>query len=135
MADQSAAPPEFRLTLYNDVARIATAAAQVRGVLAQAGVGARASHDLLVCMDEVLTNVIAHGFPDGGEHVLEVVLRRSGDQVRLEVIDDGIAFDPVASAANPAGSPLAREPGGQGLVILHALADRLEYRREAGETG
>ncbi|MCP5306246.1 MAG: ATP-binding protein [Chromatiaceae bacterium] len=132
MARPPTAPLNLRLVLTNDRARIREAAAEVGRALDVAGIRARETHDLLVCMDEVLSNVIAHGFPDGGEHVLELAVSQTGDLVRMEVTDDGIAFDPLAPQAEPAGSPLEREPGHQGLVILHALADRLEYRREAG---
>jgi anti-sigma regulatory factor (Ser/Thr protein kinase) len=67
--------------------------------------------DVLVMVSELATNAISHG--GGG---FEVSLLRSGDQVRIEVVDSSPAV-PQAQWV-PAGAT-----SGRGLAIVDALSD------------
>ena len=69
--------------------------------------------EIRVVCDEVLANVIAHGFPDDGEHEIEVSVGMAGRRLVLRVSDDG---SPVRSAGRPAAGyePAARRTGRSG---------------------
>src|SRR3546814_982104 len=49
----------------------------------------------LVVFDDAVSNSINYGFDDQAEHEIEVRMTLSERRLRLEVIDDGIAFDPL----------------------------------------
>lgn len=79
--------------------------------------------DVLLLVSEVVTNACLHA--DGPQ---EIVLRCSGDRLRIEVTDDS----PVHPRPRPAG---AAEPGGYGLIVLKWLARRWgSVSRERGKT-
>ena len=87
-----------------------------------------------LCLDELLTNTIRHGFRDESGH--EVVLRLVRDEAGLEVYieDDAPPFDPFAEAPRPDldASLDDRAPGGLGVHFVRTLMDAFSYRREAG---
>ena len=87
--------------------------------------------NVTVTLDEILTNVISYGYPEGGEHVITVRLAVKGVELMIEVEDDGRPFNPL-EIAPPAleKSPEERPIGGLGLHLVRKMMDRLEYRRE-----
>lgn len=83
-----------------------------------------------VALDEVVSNVIRHGFPGDGEHWIDVSLQVAEDSMVVEVKDDGIPFDPLQyRRPPPEGTLRTREIGGVGILFVCALMDRLRYRR------
>ena len=67
---------------------------------------------------ELVTNAVKHGASDAHESIL-LSARRLDGTVRVEVCDEGLTgFD-----AEPGGTGLM-EPGGNGLVLVEALASR-----------
>lgn len=91
-----------------------------------------ARYNCELVFEEVVTNIIKHGYPDNGAHEIEVSLDFPGDGVVMCFEDDGVAFDP--GAYRPAARPhsiLDAEIGGRGLVLLRSAARRLEYERTA----
>jgi phosphoserine phosphatase RsbU/P len=86
--------------------------------------------DIRVVCDEVFANVIAHGFPDHGEHEIEVSVELAGRCLVLSVSDDGVPFDPLAVASPDTCQPLEHRPiGGLGIHLVRHLVDDLTYER------
>jgi anti-sigma regulatory factor (Ser/Thr protein kinase) len=79
---------------------------------------------LRLLVSEVVTNAVRHG-ADGGP----VQLNASwNSHVRVEVVDHGGGFTPA-----PRSRPLD-EPGGYGLFLVGALADRWGVETDDGTT-
>src|SRR3954454_20374656 len=93
-------------------ARRAFARARQRAAKFLTAVPARAQNDVLLALNELVTNAIRHG-----EGAVRVEVRRSGDHVRLEVTDDGDAAPEVRK--EPADAS-----GGWGLRIVEAVSSR-----------
>jgi anti-sigma regulatory factor (Ser/Thr protein kinase) len=86
---------------------------------ANAGLGQRRSSDLVVAVNELLTNSVRHG---GGSGVLR--LWREDGSVNCEVRDRGRLLDPRAGRRQP----MPNQVGGRGLWIVRRLCDRVEIR-------
>lgn len=89
---------------------------------------------VLVILDEVASNVAKCAWPDGTRHVFQVRLQiePAGALLRLaiEVVDDGLAFDPTASSPPDLDAELdERELGGLGLFMVREMSDEIGYRR------
>ena len=92
---------------------------------------------LVLCLNEVLANVIAHG---GGTALsspirllLEIRLDPDGSKAGVTVSDAGMAFDPLSVPKKILPKTLAEAaPGGLGLVMIRRCADWLDYRHEDG---
>ncbi len=79
-------------------------------------------------LEELATNAVRHG----GATWVELHVAERGSQVRLELIDDGAAYDP--KNPGPHDLPIAdldRE-GGLGLALLRGMAGPLHYVRRDG---
>jgi serine/threonine-protein kinase RsbW len=92
---------------------------------------------LVLCLNEVVANVINHGGGSAREEpirlLLEVALDQGQGQAGVTVSDAGRAFDPLAAPPHQKPKSLKEAPlGGLGLVMLHRCSDWLDYRHEGG---
>lgn len=55
----------------------------------------RAVFQVNLSVEELLTNTISYGFPEGGEHEIVIRLALQGGMLVIEVKDDGMAFNPL----------------------------------------
>jgi anti-sigma regulatory factor (Ser/Thr protein kinase) len=81
-------------------------------------------------LEELVSNAITHGYPDDSEHEIVIRLNLSGDDLQMEVEDDGRAFDPLKVPA-PTIAPTLEEQqvGGMGLLLVRSLTSELSYER------
>jgi serine/threonine-protein kinase RsbW len=94
---------------------------------------ATVAHFTLAC-DELLTNIISYGFRDDRVHKIVVVLGLEANTLQAEIIDDGIAFDPLAQPVPDLTLPLEeRKIGGLGIHFVRTVMDRVDYRRSDGK--
>ena len=86
-----------------------------------------------LALDEVLANVITHGFEDSAEHEIIVRLDLESDSVRVAVEDEGVAFNPLNSPEPDLTLPLELRPiGGLGIHLVRNIMDELDYQRREG---
>ena len=120
------------IVIRNEIAELATLRDSLERIGAELGVPGKPLMQLQVALDEIASNVIKYGWPDGGNHELRVRITGQQDRIEVEIVDDGREFDPRQAPApepQPAGR---REPGGLGIHLVKQLVDRLEYERIDG---
>ena len=89
---------------------------------------------LNLTLEEWIVNVISYAFPNGGLHEIELRLWQSAEAVKIEVRDDGIAFDPTAQRAPDLTIPIEeREIGGLGIHFIQNTMDTFTYERDGAE--
>jgi len=87
-----------------------------------------------LAVEELVTNCIKYGYEDTLEHMIEIRLQISGNELLLTVSDDGRAFNPLDLPAPDTDLPLEERPiGGLGIHLLRRMSDGMEYVREAGK--
>ena len=92
---------------------------------------ARLAFDLT--LEELFANLVHHAFSDWVEHVIEFRFTEIGEDIRVEVIDDGRAFDPTQHPAPDLTLPIEQRPiGGLGVHMMLKSMDRIEYQRKEG---
>jgi serine/threonine-protein kinase RsbW len=92
--------------------------------------GRRTRYNCELVFEEVVTNVIRHGYRDTREHEIEVSVEFPGESVVMRFEDDGVPFDPSQyQSVSPSGTILDASVGGRGLPLLRGAAQRLEYER------
>ena len=120
------------IVIRNEIAELATLSDGLERIGAELGVPGKPLMQLQVALDEIASNVIKYGWPDGGNHELRVRIRGQHGRIEVEIVDDGRAFDPrqaPPSELQPAGR---RQPGGLGIHMVKQLVDRLDYKRVGG---
>jgi phosphoserine phosphatase RsbU/P len=98
---------------------------------ASRGVDTTAVADLDLALDEVVANIIHHGYGPEAPAPIRLRIQHEGGRVRLEVVDQAPEFNPL-DASEP-GPHSAAGGGGFGVHLVRKLMDRVEYVRENGE--
>ena len=86
-----------------------------------------------LAIEEIVTNCIQYGYGDDLEHTIVIALTVADETLTMQIVDDGLAFDPLA--APPPDLSIAiqnRTEGGLGIYLLRNLADRITYDRRDG---
>ena len=83
-----------------------------------------------VVLDELVSNILAHGTSGGAVPTIDVTFRRDAASVSAVIADDGPPFNPLARPDPSLTLPLdARTPGGLGIVLVKTLMDVVTYER------
>ena len=88
--------------------------------------------DLVQAIDELVTNIIVHGYKDGpGE--IEIICSKQTDAIRVSLRDRAPIFDSTQAAEPNLHLPLEQRPlGGLGLHLVRQCVDRFEHHSRAG---
>jgi anti-sigma regulatory factor (Ser/Thr protein kinase) len=121
------------LAIRNELSEVGRVADELARLAADHSIAKEVLADLQVVADEVLSNIIKYGGSESKQHSITVTLRVLPDEVTMEFVDDGAAFDPRDAAPPPTGQGLRDRPvGGLGIQFVKALMDGIEYERNDG---
>ena len=124
---------DLQLTLANDLGELARVSEVVNAFLEGRGVARKVVYATDLVLEEVLSNVIRHGYEDGSRHEIALAVGTDGTKVELQVVDDGRAFDPGSAPVPHSDLPLASRPtGGLGLQLLRTYVTEIRYERVGG---
>lgn len=87
---------------------------------------------LLVILEELFTNVVAHGYGGGfAAGSVGVALGWSPSRLTIDFVDEGPPFNPLAYPEPDLDAPAEQRPiGGLGITMVRAMVDRARYWRE-----
>ncbi len=92
--------------------------------------GIRLRRDLHLVLDELVSNIVRHGYRHQGPYDIRVHLRIHPGGIAIRITDDALPFDPLAAPPVDPTTPLAdRAAGGLGLHLVRHLMDSVRYRR------
>jgi len=92
-------------------------------------------NDILIAGEEAIVNVLRYAYPDkNGELELIVDHQENPKGVSIELIDSGIAFNPLERLEPDINAPVEDRPiGGLGIFMIKKMMDELNYSRENGQ--
>ena len=82
-----------------------------------------------VILEELFSNIIRFAYDDNLEHQIEIRLLKADGEIRIEIIDDGIPFNPVDHQLGAVSDPAASELEGMGLTLVRTFSDSIVYSR------
>ncbi len=84
-----------------------------------------------LCIEEIFTNVVNYAHNDDHEHGVEIIFSREDGTITVEILDDGVSFDPLQDAPelNVESSLEERGVGGAGIRLVKQLMTELCYQR------
>jgi serine/threonine-protein kinase RsbW len=81
-------------------------------------------------LNEALPNIISYAYPDELHHEILIRLEDNADYVLLEIIDDGIVFNPFAAVPFPKQLGLESSSiNGRGIHLIKTFTDAQDYQR------
>lgn len=121
------------LTLHNDVSEMSLLAPFVEETCDKLGVQPNVVFQLTLVLDEAVANVVNYAYSEPGQE-FQVIMDRVGDQLVVQIVDQGIPFDPTRDSKTPdiTLSVEDRPIGGLGIFLIKEMMDVVEYERQEG---
>jgi serine/threonine-protein kinase RsbW len=123
----------FTLHVRSAMEAIGPAGEQAESWLAEQRVSPDAACLVSFAIEETVTNCIKYGYDDSNDHTVDIVVSVDEGALRVEVIDDGRAFNPLEVPEPDMSLAMENKPiGGLGIHMLRELADEIRYERPDG---
>ena len=120
----------FSLSIHNTLAALAEAQKRVETFLSGNGVPFEAAYAVRLSLEELVSNIIRHGYDDREPHEIGICLEILPVVIELMIDDDGRPFDPNSAEPVPVPASLEEAPtGGMGLSLVRTIAGPMEYQR------
>lgn len=124
---------QLRLALSADPAELVPVAGMVETLADELGWDAAATLHIDLVLEEILSNIINYGYPDGRAGRIELWLDATHERVQLRIEDDGDPFDPFAVEPPDLSLPIEERPiGGLGIHFVRNYMDSCAYRHVDG---
>jgi anti-sigma regulatory factor (Ser/Thr protein kinase) len=123
-------PAEIAIDLAASRAEVGRACEEARRFCAARAVSEEQADDLCLALDEILSNVVVHGYREDPTGRIELRLRRGPGVLAAEIRDRAPAFDPLLVAPPDLDAPA--DPGrigGLGIHLVRAVMDEVAYER------
>lgn len=100
-----------------------------------AGLSKDAVYHCHLAIEEVLTNIVEHGYHyKGNDHEIVITCMTYPDRFMMRTLDDATPFDPLSLPDPDPKKPLIeREGGGWGIYFVKQYMDALSYRLIDGQ--
>ncbi|HRD66666.1 MAG TPA: ATP-binding protein [Candidatus Competibacter sp.] len=132
MTAENSVAPNAGLRLPAELDRLPAFLDYVRRMAEAAGLSEAQGSRLELAVEEALVNVFGYAYAgraQAGAVLCRCVVRPDG--LRVEIVDEGVPFDPLACADPDTALDLdERQPGGLGILLVRRLADEIAYRRD-----
>jgi serine/threonine-protein kinase RsbW len=97
-----------------------------------AGFGRAAADQIALAVDEAATNAIEHAYRGAGDRVVELRYDDRGDDLRVDVVDNGARVDPKAMPRVDLDKYASEgRKGGLGVHLMSKIMDSVTFRRSA----
>ena len=87
-------------------------------------------NQIRVIVEELFSNIVRFAYEDQSEHMIEIGMKRNDEHIEIEIIDDGVAFNPLEHRDDPLRDPALVESGGMGLTLVQTFSNKMSYQRK-----
>jgi anti-sigma regulatory factor (Ser/Thr protein kinase) len=88
---------------------------------------------ILVIIEELFSNIVRFAFADKNEHHVDIRLDLRDGEIAIEIIDDGVPFNPLDYELSSQADPATSDAGGMGLTLIRAFSSEITYQRHGGK--
>ncbi len=119
-------------TLPGEIAALADLQREIDQWCSKAAVPASVIADLQLVAEEVVANIIHHGYVESTGDI-DVRLELDNAALAIEFVDRATAFNPLAATEPELGQPIeAARIGGLGIPLITRLSHEQNYSRAGG---
>ena len=123
-----------RMTLASDLSEITRIPPWLENLASRDRIPERTRFGMDLCLEEVLSNIIRHGYAGAPNHTIHVIYgnpRR--DTFTLVVEDEAPLFNPLSVQNKPMLRSLEEiSEGGRGIPLVRQFADKVDYEPTPG---
>jgi len=122
---------EESIILKNNINEIKTLSKKIEVLSENWNLSPKITFNLNLVLEELFSNVVFYAFNDHYEHDINLNFRFDNHEISIDLIDDGIEFNPlVKSAEDEITKPLEeRKIGGLGIHFVKKFMHKIEYQR------
>jgi serine/threonine-protein kinase RsbW len=125
--------PFFEMTIGSDISEIPLVSAELEAAMGANGFGPEAILDTQLAVEEVITNIIVHGYKKTGSDI-HLSVRFTPHGIVIQVADSAPEFDPLSLPEPDLGGDIDdRKIGGLGIYLVRQVMDTISYRYENGK--
>ena len=118
------------LTLANQFGELARVAPWLEQIAQHYQLAEHTIFKLDLVLNEALPNIISYAYPDHLRHNILIRLEVIEEYVQLEIIDDGMAFNPFAAVPLPEQLSLeSASINGRGIHLIKSFTETQDYHR------
>ncbi|MFN8007536.1 MAG: ATP-binding protein [Terriglobia bacterium] len=122
--------PRHQTTIINRMEELRRATQWLYQAARQLGLRTSEVEKLDFCLNELLTNIMVHGYADLEEHAINISLSSIEKRTLLTIEDDGKIFNPVTyEGFQMPGSLEEATASGYGIALVRSFVDELSYER------
>ena len=133
-AKDSGLPQTYSFGLKNDLSELTVLRQHVEDFGHMAGLSQNCLFEIILCLDELFTNIVSYGFDDDRHHLIQFTLQMDDDVLILDVEDGGIPFNPLTEKEPRIPiDPKNIKIGGLGIYIVKKLTNDICYQRDRGK--
>jgi serine/threonine-protein kinase RsbW len=120
---------DLRVVLNNTLASIEDGRREIEKHLEPLALKAIVTHRLEVVFEELVANIVRHGFAPGADQTILVEVAARPGHIALTVSDDGAPFNPLEEAPEPKPyeSLDTARIGGLGVALVRKLSAAVRY--------
>ncbi len=120
-----------QIVLKNTISEIRVLSNTVKAFSEENNLTSDVTHDIQLALEEIFSNIVLYAFRDQEEHQIAISFYLIHNKLVLEIIDDGIPFNPKELKTPDLEIPIEeRTTGGMGIHIAKELVDEIEYFRK-----
>jgi serine/threonine-protein kinase RsbW len=120
--------------LKNDPSELNTLFQKLENLCIQLGLSKRCQCEIDLVLEELFTNIVAHGYPDDDEHWIEISISHKSGVLVIRIVDDGVPFNPAEFEATGLDTPLEeRGVGGLGVHLARYFTEDVVYERRGNK--
>lgn len=124
---------EYNFELKNDLSELKALHLHLNNWGQHIGLPADAIPRIIICLDELFTNIVSYGFDDDLDHIIEFTLNGDSNLVVIDIEDNGLPFNPLEKVDPDFPENVeSAKIGGLGIMIIRKLMDSVSYEREDG---
>ncbi len=123
----------LEIPLAVDLEEILRVSEEAEEFLSDHGASLKTVFNVNLALDELLTNVINYGYEGSDLSSARIMVRIAieGDDLELEIQDNGRAFNPLEAEEPDLDLEIDDRPiGGLGIHFVRSMMENVDYRRE-----
>ncbi len=122
------------LTIQNEIGQLPVIHEFLQQIADDAKLSESISMNIKLAVEEAVVNVISYAYSGEKNKPIDISVRYEKGQMRITIVDSGIAFDPISNLEPDVTLPLEERPiGGLGTFLYKQLMTEVSYVRSGNK--